>query len=194
MLDKELGYVAMSRHRDVCELYCSEHQIKNQIERAAAEHDIEATPSMVSLADKIAEKITKANPASPVVVLREQVRTTGDRFLDVRDFLNNYANTQILDPKDPLAGFDHMATLKELARALTKSNAKDTTLDYSEVEREMPTTAPNTGRSSSVNSAGYVITVRHINKPPCLSAVAYVTIATTKPIRKRAGITSAKKS
>lgn len=85
--------------------------------------DIQPTENMKSLATALAEKNNLEDPS-----------TDNCTFIEVRDFLNLYAKKTI-----GVKSGNEFDEIKELLRAMTKENIKDTTLDYQKASAQPPT-------------------------------------------------------
>ncbi len=121
MTDKELGYVAMSRHRDVCQVFTARSKLEEQLDKSQAQ----ATEKMQALAQSIA--IKKDLNIDNIDI---------QDFRDVRDFLNTHADQVILTDNDGWGSSQETKqTLIALGSALEQSNLKETTLDHVSIEQ-----------------------------------------------------------
>jgi len=110
MTDRELSTVQLSRHRDGAALFVDRGGLEEALREA------EPTPAMVRYAEDVAAQQGIALP-----------KDHDRNFLSCRDFLNRHGERDI-NTKDS-------GTLQELyalARPMSVSHAKDTTLDYQE--------------------------------------------------------------
>lgn len=113
LTDKELSYVALSRHREHCEVFVSKNSLEHQLDRASAE----ATESMKRYVESLAE--------SKKIDVSELDMSS---FNEVRAWLNAHA------PESIHIDVDNEA-LTALAKAMERSHQKENALDAIDLQR-----------------------------------------------------------
>jgi Ti-type conjugative transfer relaxase TraA len=122
MVDKELGYVALSRHRESCQIFTPRSKLEQELDKSQAQ----ATLKMQALAQTIAAQ-------KNIDISNMDIQD----FRDVRDFLNEHSD-QVIETEGNDgwgANEETKQTLIALGSALERSNLKETTLDHISIEQ-----------------------------------------------------------
>jgi Ti-type conjugative transfer relaxase TraA len=109
LADKELSYVAMSRHRDTCQVFTSKSSLENQLDRASAA----PTEGMIKFMNAICEQRE---------IDINKIDVNIESFNEVREFLNENSDTEIDENVDQ--------ALRALSKAMQVSNQNENAIDY----------------------------------------------------------------
>lgn len=108
LADKELSYVAMSRHRDSCQVFTSKSSLENQLERSGAAPTEGMLKFMQSVCDQ--QKIDI-----------QEIDIDAGNFIEVRDWLNENSPMEIHEETDQ--------ALRALGKAMETSHQKENAID-----------------------------------------------------------------